>query len=325
MPKVSVIIPNYNHARFLGKRIQSVLDQTYQDFELIILDDASPDNSKQVIEKFLGDQRIRTIYNQTNSGSTFKQWNKGIREAKGEYIWIAESDDYADERLLAQLVAKLEQYPDVGIAYSQSWRIDEHDNILCSMTDWTADLDETRWQQDFVNNGIDECSHYLVIKNTIINASAIVFKRSVYETVGGPNESMRYCGDWLLWTKMLLISDIAFAAEPLNYYRTHQKTVTSNTYKNAINTEENYLVLKELLNTISISKEVLNKACEEMARQWVNTLVTQRGRISLERNKKIYEIAHIVDPKLRQRLARKISFRVFDAIKRRIISRSLVG
>jgi len=237
MPKVSVIVPNYNHERFLEKRIQSVLDQTYQDFELIILDDASPDNSKQVIENFLGDQRIRTIYNQTNSGSTFKQWNKGICEAKGEYIWLAESDDYADECLLAELVAKLEQYPNVGIAQCQSWQIDEHDNILCSMADSTADLNETRWQQDFVNNGKDECNKYLIVRCTIPNASAVLIRKSIYDQVGGADEKLRLCGDWMLWAKMLLISDIAFVGKPLNYFRTHSNTVRSNSERNALNIE----------------------------------------------------------------------------------------
>ena len=89
MPKVSVIIPNYNHAQFLEQRIQSVLDQTYQDFEIIYLDDASTDNSNEVFAKFANNSRIRAIYNQTNSGSPFKQWNKGIRLAQGEYVWIA--------------------------------------------------------------------------------------------------------------------------------------------------------------------------------------------------------------------------------------------
>ena len=96
MPTVSVIVPNYNHARYLRQRIESVLGQTYQDFEVILLDDCSTDESRSVLGEYAKDPRVRIEFNEKNSGSTFKQWNKGVRLARGEYIWIAESDDYAD-------------------------------------------------------------------------------------------------------------------------------------------------------------------------------------------------------------------------------------
>src|SRR3984957_7238976 len=100
MPKVSVVIPSYNHARFLRRRVDSVLQQTYQDFELILLDDCSCDNSREILSAYTGDPRARMEFNAVNSGSTFKQWNKGVRLARGEYVWIAESDDYSDTRFL---------------------------------------------------------------------------------------------------------------------------------------------------------------------------------------------------------------------------------
>ena len=91
MPKVSVIIPNYNHAQFLEQRVESVLNQTFQDFEIIFLDDASTDNSKEVFSKYSNHPKIsHVIFNETNSGSPFKQWNKGFGLSTGEYIWIAE-------------------------------------------------------------------------------------------------------------------------------------------------------------------------------------------------------------------------------------------
>src|ERR1700722_8508136 len=89
MPKVSVIIPSYNHARFLRQRIDTVLQQTFQDFEVILLDDCSPDNSPEIISSYVGDSRVRIEFNAINSGSTFKQWNKGVRMARGDYVWIA--------------------------------------------------------------------------------------------------------------------------------------------------------------------------------------------------------------------------------------------
>src|ERR1700738_3854186 len=111
MPRVSVVIPNYNHARYLRQRVDSVLQQSYQDFEVILMDDCSTDDSRIVISEYANDPRIRISLNEKNSGSAFKQWNKGVGLARGEYVWIAESDDYADPHLLETLVSRLEAEP----------------------------------------------------------------------------------------------------------------------------------------------------------------------------------------------------------------------
>src|SRR5664280_853615 len=105
------------HARFLRRRIESVLCQTYQDFELILLDDCSSDESRSLLSEYAGDPRVRIKFNEVNSGSPFRQWNKGVGLARGEYVWIAESDDYADERMLERLLTVLEAEPEVVFAY----------------------------------------------------------------------------------------------------------------------------------------------------------------------------------------------------------------
>ena len=89
IPKISIVLPNYNYARYLDERIQSLLNQTYTDFELIILDDASQDNSIEVIEKYTADPRVKTKYFSENSGLTYKRWNDGADIAQGEYLLIA--------------------------------------------------------------------------------------------------------------------------------------------------------------------------------------------------------------------------------------------
>src|SRR6266851_10178053 len=108
MPTVSIIVPNYNHARYLRRRIDSILSQTYQDFELILLDDSSTDNSREILDSYRDNPKVRIEFNAKNSGSPFKQWNKGVGLAHGKYVWIAESDDYADEHLLEKLASRLD-------------------------------------------------------------------------------------------------------------------------------------------------------------------------------------------------------------------------
>lgn len=227
-PKVSVIIPNYNHAPFLQKRIESVLEQTYQNFEVILLDDASTDHSTDVFAAYAADPRVRVLLNTTNTGIPSKQWNKGVRAAQGTYVWIAESDDYADEHFLERLVAELDNHPTAGLVYCQSKIVNEDDEIIGSYDHHTADLDTTRWQRNFFNQGRDELTNYLLFKNTIPNASAVLFRKKIYEAAGYADEWVRYCGDWLLWVKMLMISDLVFVASPLNYHRRHEGALSYN-------------------------------------------------------------------------------------------------
>src|SRR5712692_7414539 len=169
MPTVSVIIPSYNHARFLRQRIESVLRQTYQDFEVILLDDCSTDDSRSILSEYAGDPRVRMEFNEVNSGSTFKQWNKGVRLARGEYVWIAESDDYADERLVERLVRVLDADPEVTLAYCRSWNIGSNDQHL-GPDSYLNRLDANHWTSDFVVDGLEECRRVFIHENPVPNA-----------------------------------------------------------------------------------------------------------------------------------------------------------
>ena len=107
---VSVIIPNFNHSLYLEQRIHSVLNQTYQNFEIIFLDDFSNDNSREIIESYRNNVKVTHIsYNDKNSDSPFCQWHKGISLSKGDYIWIAESDDVSDLFFLEKIIKNIVQ------------------------------------------------------------------------------------------------------------------------------------------------------------------------------------------------------------------------
>jgi glycosyltransferase involved in cell wall biosynthesis len=218
-PKVSVIVPNYNHAPYLEQRLESILNQTFGDFELIILDDASTDNSHAILAKYHAKPRVRIAVNSRNSGSAFPQWNRGIGMARGEYVWIAESDDSADPRFLERLVPVLDQNPKLGLAYCQSLMMNKEGSPIGTSVGWTSDLDPVRWEADFANHGTDEIRNYLVFKNTIPNASAILLRREVVLETLPVDASFKLCGDWLHWGKVLFQSDLAYVAEPLNHWR----------------------------------------------------------------------------------------------------------
>ena len=228
MPTVSVIIPNYNHASFLKQRINSVLHQTFQDFEIIILDDCSTDNSKEIIEDYRLYPKVKHItYNKANSSSTFKQWEKGINLATGELIWIAESDDVVEPTFLEKLVTLAAQNSNIVLAYCATEFIDEKGKSL-GLNNWAAALDPVRWQNVYINDGKDEIEQFLHYRNTIPNASAVIFQKKsalfIYQLV---KKKMKFAGDWIFWVSVLAHGKIAYTNEVLNYQRDHQQTSRS--------------------------------------------------------------------------------------------------
>jgi glycosyltransferase involved in cell wall biosynthesis len=218
-PKVSVIVPNHNHAPYLAERLDSILNQTYNDLELLILDDASTDNSLQVLAGYYSKPRVRIVVNTANLGAAIPQWNRGIYLSKGEYVWIAKADDSADPHFLETLIPFLDENENLGLAYCQSRLMNKAGVEVGHSANWTDDLDPARWRADFINNGKDEIRNYLIHKNTIPNASAVITRRSVLNKVLPVDTSFTTCGDWLHWGKVLLHTDLAYIAEPLNYWR----------------------------------------------------------------------------------------------------------
>ncbi|MTJ50314.1 glycosyltransferase family 2 protein [Dolichospermum sp. UHCC 0259] len=268
MPKVSVIIPNYNHAKFLVQRIETVLNQTFQDFEIIFLDDASTDNSKEVFSNYSNHPKIsHAIFNEANSGSPFKQWNKGFGLVTGEYIWIAESDDYAEPTILEKLVQKLDSYPMVGLVYSQSWQVDENGTIGSTLVKWTDDLDRSKWLNDFNADGMDECKNYFSVKCVIPNASAVLFRNQFIFELDSDIEKLKLCGDWLFWIKILLKSDLSFITEPLNYFRQHGNTARVRT-KFEIQVLEQVIILNYLSLSVKIPKKVLYQSISNLVKRY---------------------------------------------------------
>jgi glycosyltransferase involved in cell wall biosynthesis len=243
MSTVSVIIPNYNHARFLHRRIESVLCQTYQDFELILLDDCSTDDSQSILSKYADDPRVRIEFSEVNSGSPFKQWNKGVGLARGEYVWIAESDDYADERFLKKLAARLDAEPRGAFAYCRSWRVSPDERANGFVDPWFVNENEQhRWTKDYCADGLVECRKEFMRWNIVPNASAVVFRKAVYQRVGGADESLCLCGDWKLWAAMALTGKVMYLAEPLNYHRFHDASVSSVTNRSGMDFAESFRV-----------------------------------------------------------------------------------
>lgn len=220
-PKVSIIIPNYNHEDYLQQRLDSVFNQTYQNFEVILLDDASTDGSKELLKTYHSNPKVsQIIFNDVNSGSPFKQWQKGIELANGEYIWIAESDDYCENNFLEEVLKE----SSCDLIYTQSQDVDSKGLPIGSRIDYTENFRPNIWEDSFEMEGENYVKSYLLVKNVIPNASAVVFKKSLINRQVFSQEllEMTMCGDWLFWIKLCVQSKVNFINQELNFFRNHE-------------------------------------------------------------------------------------------------------
>ena len=182
--EVSVIIPNYNYARFLRQRIESVLAQTYTDYEIILLDDASTDDSTSILKHYSANPHVSHLeINSVNTGSPFAQWQKGISLSRGKYIWIAESDDAAEPSFLKKAVSVLKQYPDASFCFLGSHCIDGEGNQLTTDFDRWTSKQLSRSHNMGVFDGEDYIKHNLYWRNYIYNASGVVFRKQCFEQI----------------------------------------------------------------------------------------------------------------------------------------------
>lgn len=227
-PLVSIIIPNYNHSRFLIERLESVLSQTFQDFEVILLDDCSTDTSLDILKKYSNHPKVsHCVFNEVNSGNTFVQWGKGISLAQGEYIWIAESDDYCDTNFLEKLIQPFQNDDEVVLAYCQSNRVNERSELTGNWITQTDELDASLFLKDFVMDSNTFIERFLICRNVIPNASAVVFKKSAVDIARhiDVDAEYRHCGDWMFYMKLIINKKVAFVSDSLNNFRYHSNSV----------------------------------------------------------------------------------------------------
>lgn len=227
IPKVSIIVPNYNYNRYLALRLESIFAQDYKDFEVILLDDCSTDGSQDFLQEQADShpEVSHCVLNKVNTGNPFVQWEKGIALAKGEYIWIAESDDYCDKSFLGKMVGLLEANPDASYALCGSHLVDSENNPIHDDYDkWPSSCSENH--EAYKYHSATYLRHFLLWYNASYNASMIVFRKKCMERIQMDFSATRYCGDWLFWIKMAEVGNVIVLHERLNYFRRHQKSVT---------------------------------------------------------------------------------------------------
>ena len=278
---VTAVIPNYNYARFLPGRVESILNQTYPISELVILDDCSSDDSEKVIRQILEhtkithpDLKINFFQNKLNSGSVFEQWAKAFEKVSSDYLWICEADDLCDRNFLDACMKGFDKNPKVLISYTDSKMIDDSGNTLMkSLRSWSGYDGYDHWKQSYINHGQDELKNYLAINNTIINVSGVVFKRQKNVDYAGflkSAASLKLAGDWYFYAKILQFGDIAYCAEPHNFYRLHSGSVSDKT-DNMTHYREITFVQDEIARNIELpekTKSLINHRRVDLISKW---------------------------------------------------------
>lgn len=237
---ISVIIPNYNHAPFLTERIESVLNQTYLDFEVIILDDCSTDNSREIIEKYRNHPKVaKIVYNETNSGSTFKQWQKGFQLARGEYIWIAESDDVAHPDFLSELMAAISKNKDITLAASAITLIDENGNV-------TGYESISKSMKVRYYSGDEFIKENMLLGNHLLNASSALIRKNVLSYIPDDYTYLKASGDYLFWIEIARMGNVIEIPSRLDYFRRSATAVTPRLFASGKAFEEAHIVFNRL-------------------------------------------------------------------------------
>ena len=171
--------------------------QDFTDYELILLDDASSDDSRSILESYRSNPHTACIVcNEQNSGSPFSQWQKGLSLARGKYVWIAESDDYAASSFLRETVDVMERHPEAVICFAGSSRIDPHGHLLKKDNDYWSRNPMLHRRGYRVLDGMAYIVHNLYWRNYIYNASGALFKKDALKDVDLSScTAMHCCGD----------------------------------------------------------------------------------------------------------------------------------
>ncbi len=233
--RVSVVVPNFNYRRYLPERLESIATQTYPVYELIVLDDASTDGSREWLEQE-GRRRFpeaRIVCNEVNSGGAFHQWRRGVELATGDLVWVAEADDLCTPDFLRTTVQAFDD-PETVLSYCQSQQMRDDGGIdRPDYLDYVADLSGDTWRSDHVADGADEIVRHLAVKNTIPNVSGALWRRQpllqVLTTHFDRIARLRVAGDWFIYVLCLERGRVAFSAQALNLHRRHAAGIAIST------------------------------------------------------------------------------------------------
>lgn len=251
---VTVVVASYNHAEFLIQRMESLIAQTYQDLEILVIDDCSTDNSIEVLRRYQSHPKVNLVVREKNGGWVAVS-NQGLEMATGEFVIFANCDDDCDPYMIQRLVDAMTRNPTAGVAFCRSLLVDAHNIGLGDDFVVREPSFRVRCATDTLLSGA-EMGRFLLHSCVIPNLSAALIRRTCFASVGNLSSAYRVCCDWDLYFRIVAHYDVAYIADPLNRFRQHETTIRSITKERVIYEEYFRLLLGQikLLNLTSIER-----------------------------------------------------------------------
>lgn len=269
-PMITIIVPNYNHEEFLRQRLDSIYFQTYKNFEVILLDDKSSDNSREILIEYAKkyNKNTRYIFNEKNSGSVFSQWKLGIEEAKGDFIWIAESDDYCTNNFISSLVPFLSD-ESIMIAYCRSV-FEKNGKQIWDIESYLADIDQNKWKADFIETAHNIVNSAMAKKNIIPNVSSAIFRKPEKMCLleDAKWRALRFCGDWVFYLNIMRGGAIAYTTKATNFYRQHERNTSTKLQTRDIYYQEHEYVAMKVAELYKVSSIIFNEQEAMLQTHW---------------------------------------------------------
>lgn len=221
---ISIVIPSYNHEKFINRAIDSVLEQNIENFELIVIDDASKDKTADLVSKYLDDERITLIVNPENLGS-FKNNSKAITLGQGKYFVWLHGDDFLLSGHLTDAIDALEKNELCVLAYSPCYWVDDNDNVIKL-------AEHPGHKQHDYYGGRNEIAELLAYDN-YITPSSVVFRKEALDQFSGFDITIR-AGDWYLFTQLALkFREFIFFKRASTAYRIHENQFSNTEFYNS--------------------------------------------------------------------------------------------
>ena len=243
--KVSVCIPSHNGAPFLAAAIDSVLAQEFEDFELIVSDDASTDDTQGVCERY-DDPRFRAVKSEARLGQA-GNWNRCVELASGTYVILLHADDELRPGYLRRAVHVLEAHHDVALLHCTVEHIDASGRPLSA---------ERLFDVDRIDRD-DSTLRHLLLDGCVVNPAGVLVRREAYEHAGRFTDKIVWGADWHMWTRIALQSAVAYLAEPLALYRQHGHSGTTGVMTSGRNARDELWALEDLFAVIERTRPEL--------------------------------------------------------------------
>lgn len=251
---------SYNHKEYIGLAIESILNQTFKDFEFIIVDDNSTDGSQEIIKKYeILDNRIKAVYRTENFGNYVSATNYAASLASSEHIIFSQCDDYAEVTQLEELYNAHLKHPQCKVIYSCSRLVDSEGKFL--MYDY--DIREKKFKDSCVQDTtIYKGNMFLFLLQSCVipNLSAAMIDKQLFKTLSGLSNNYMVLADWDFWIRCTYITDFYYIRKPLNNFRQHNTTIR-NTIKVEKQLDELYKMMNKAKTNIPFKIKLYANIC----------------------------------------------------------------